>query len=558
MGGSDGADIVFRDGPVYTIDAASRWARAVAVRGGRIVAVGGDAEMRPFVTSRTEVIDLAGRMLLPGFQDAHVHPPSGGLDQMRVDLSRLGTVPDYLGAIASYAGSHPDASWITGGGWAMGAFPGGTPTADLLDSVVPDRPAFINNRDNHGAWVNNRALELAGITRGTPDPPDGRIERDAAGNPSGTLHEGAMRPVARLIPPVSHAERVQGLLLAQEYLHSLGITAWQDAVVGSYETFPDSFDVYLDVETSGRLTARVVGALWWERGRGLEQLEELVERRQRAGNGRFRATSVKLMVDGVAENFTAAMLDPYLKPGGGSSGNRGIDFIPRETLLEAVPALDAAGFQAHFHVIGDRACRNALDAIEAARLANGWSDTRPHLAHLQVVHPDDRARFRRLGATATFQPLWAAHEPQMDELTLPFLGSERGGWQYPLGSLAAAGASLAMGSDWPVSSPDPWWEIHVAVNHEMPAGYPYGAGAAGEVFMPEERIDLPAAIRAFTMGSAYVNHLDDITGSIEVGKHADLVVLDRDPFEAGLGALADTRVLLTMVEGRTVHEAPGF
>ncbi len=560
MAGRADADIVFLHGPVFTADAAGRWARAVAVADGRIAAVGTEADMRPFVGSRTELVDLRGRTLLPGIQDAHVHPPSGGLDRLRVDLSALGSLPDYQAAIAAYAAAEPDAPWILGGGWAMGAFPGGTPTTAMLDAVVPDRPAFLSNRDNHGAWVNSSALELARIDAATPDPPDGRIERDAAGRPTGTLHEGAMRLVRRLTPPVGHEEQVQGLLLAQGYLHSLGITAWQDAIVGDYETFSDSFEAYREVDASGRLTARVVGALWWRREAGLEQLEGFGERRAQAeaGNGRFRATSVKLMVDGVAENFTGAMIDPYLGSNGAPTGNRGIEFIPRDTLLEVVPALDAAGFQPHFHVIGDRACRDALDAVEAARLANGWTDTRPHLSHLQVVHPDDRPRFRRLGATATFQPLWAAHEPQMDELTIPFLGPLRSAWQYPLGSLAADGAMLAMGSDWPVSSPDPFWEIHVAVNHEMPADYPYGAGADDDIFLPDERIDLATALRAFTMGSAYVNHLDDVSGSIEVGKQADLVVLDRDLFEAAPTGIAGTRVVMTVVDGRVVHEDRGL
>jgi predicted amidohydrolase YtcJ len=553
-----GADIVFVNGPVFTADAAGRWARAVAVAEGRIVAVGSETEMRPFVGSRTELVDLAGRLLLPGIQDAHVHPPSGGLDRLRVDLSGVGSLAEYRAAISAYALGHPEAAWILGGGWAMGAFPGGTPTAEMLDAVVPDRPAFISNRDNHGAWVNTRALELAGITEGSPDPPDGRIERDELGRPTGTLHEGAMRLVRRLVPPVAREDQVQGLLLAQSYLHSLGITAWQDAIVGDYETFEDSYETYRDLDGNGRLTARVVGALWWRRDAGLEQIEELRERRSQDGPGRFRATSVKLMVDGVAENFTGAMLEPYVGAEGTGAKGRGISFIPRERLLEAVPALDAAGFQPHFHVVGDRACRDALDAVEAARRANGWTDTRPHLAHLQVVHPDDRPRFRRLGAAATFQPLWAAHEPQMDELTIPFLGPERSTWQYPIGSLAAQGATLAMGSDWPVSSPDPFWEIHVAVNREMPPGYPYGMGATGDPFLPKERIDLATALRAFTIGSAYVNHLDDVSGSIEVGKAADLIVLDRDPFETAPAGIAGTKVLLTLVDGRPVHDARGL
>jgi predicted amidohydrolase YtcJ len=270
----------------------------------------------------------------------------------------------------------------------------------------------------------------------------------------------------------------------------------------------------------------------------------------------LHATSVKIMADGVAENFTAAMTEPYLDADGRATTNLGLSFFSSDELLRLVPLLDGEGFGVHVHVIGDRAVHDALDAIETARQVNGWLDTRPHLAHLQVVNPTDRRRFRSLGVTANFQPLWAAHDPQLDDLTVPFLGPERAGWIYPIGSIAATGATLAFGSDWPVSSPDPLWAIHVAVNRTMPSAYPYGA--SDEPFLPGERITLRAAIRAYTMGTAYVNHLDAETGSIEVGKAADLVILDRDLLAEPTDEIADARVLMTLVDGRVVHESPGI
>jgi predicted amidohydrolase YtcJ len=549
------ADLVFTGGGVYTVDAVRRRAQAVAVRDGRIVAVGADADARDLIGPATELVDLRGRLLLPGFQDAHVHAPSGGLDRLRIDLSEAHDLPEYRALIKRYADEHRDADWLVGGGWAMDVFPGGTPTRELLDEIAPDRPVFINNRDNHAAWVNSRALELAGVNAGTVDPADGRIERDGAGAPSGTLHEGAMNLVRRLVPRASLDERLDGLLLAQDYLHSLGVTAWQDAIVGEYSTFQDPFDVYVTAAERGLLTARVRGALWFERGRGLEQLPFLLDRRERSRVGRFEATSVKIMADGVCENFTAAMLEPYLDRHGTVTDNRGIAFFDEGELREAAVALDAEGFQVHVHAIGDRAVRNALDAFEAARAANGANDHRHHLAHIQVVHPDDVPRFGALRVTANAQPLWAAYEPQMAELTIPFLGPERTSWQYPFRSLLAGGATMAFGSDWPVSSPNPMWEIHVAVNREEPPGYPYGAD--GGPFLPHERLDLPEAVAAATMGSAYVNHLDRETGSIETGKLADLVVLDRDPFEHPAGEISEARVDLTFVEGQRVFERAG-
>lgn len=554
------ADLVFTNGAVYTVDAVGRWAHAVAIRGGRIAAVGTDEDVDEHIGSSTEVVNLQGKMLLPGFQDAHIHAPSAGLDRLRIDLSELHGLDEYLQRVRTYADEHPEAEWVLGGGWAMDVFPGGTPTKDMLDTLVPDRPVFINNRDNHGAWVNSKALELAGVTKDTPDPADGRFERDEDGEPTGTLHEGAMNTVRRLIPPPTIEEQVRGILVAQEYLHSLGITAWQDAIVGTYSTIPDSYDAYLEVDGQGKLTARVIGALWWERDKGEEQIGFLLDRRAGAGKGRFHATSVKIMADGVCENFTAAMIDPYLGADGAPTDNRGISFFEAEALKAYVPRLDREGFQVHIHVIGDRACRDALDAIEAARRANGMNDNRHHLAHIQVVHPDDVPRFRRLGVAPNAQALWAAHEPQMDDLTIPFLGEERSSWQYPFASLVRTGAQLAMGSDWPVSSPNPFWEMHVAVNRTEPTDYPYVGpeGRIEEPLLPDERIDLPTAIRGFTMGSAYVNHLDDVTGSIEVGKLADLIVIDRNVLADPSDAFSDATVLLTLIEGEKVHEAPGL
>jgi predicted amidohydrolase YtcJ len=551
--GSGDADLAFVNGAVYTVDAARSWARAVAVRRGSIVGVGTDDEVGDLIGSGTEVVDLAGRMLVPGFQDAHVHPVYGGLDLLRCTLHDLTNQEDYLLAIKAYADEHPEREWILGGGWAMDAFPGGTPTKDLLDAIVPDRCVFLPNRDGHGVWVNSRALEVAGVTAATPDPPDGRIERSADGAPSGTLHEGAADLVGRLAPAPTSEEMVAALRKGQEYLHSLGITAWQDAIVD--ETGSEAnYAAYVDAAARGDLTARVVGALWWDRHRGEEQIAELVERRERGRVGRFAATSVKIMQDGVCENFTAAVLDPYLDAHGRPTDNRGISFVDPGALKGYVTELDRLGFQVHYHALAERAVREALDAIEAALIANGPADNRHHLAHIQVVHPDDVPRFRTLNAVANAQPLWAAHESQMDDLTIPFLGEPRWRWQYPFASLVRSGATLAMGSDWSVSSPDPLEEIHVAVNRSMPGGYPHRVDRR-DVFLPDERIDLATALSAFTMGSAYVNHLDRDTGSIEVGKLADLAVLDRDLFAHPVDEIAEATVEQTFVEGERVYAA---
>jgi predicted amidohydrolase YtcJ len=534
---------LFRGGSVF--DGHRYLGRAdVLVDGGRVVEVrpGGSATAGA-PSSTTEVVDLAGGLLAPGFTDAHVHPIQGGLERLRCDLSGLGTREEYVAAVRSYADAHPDREWVLGGGWAMPAFPGGNPLAADLDAVVPDRPVFLPNRDHHGAWVNSRALELAGVGRETPDPPDGRIERDAAGNPTGTLHEGATSLVSRYLPRTTGADYRAALLAGQDYLHSLGVTSWQDAIVGSYSGMDDPASTYLDAVAGGELRSHVVGALWWDRRLGVEQVEDLVGRREALTGGRFRATTVKIMQDGVAENWTAAMLDPYLDRCGHATDNRGHSFVDAATLREAVQALDAAGFQVHVHAIGDRGVRETLDAMAGTDPAR-----RHHIAHLQLVHPDEVPRFAELGVAANIQALWAVHDEQMTELTIPFLGEERSRWQYPFGALHRAGARLVAGSDWPVSAPDPLAAIHTAVTRTA-----YGdAGRAGtEPFLPEQALDLATAFAAYTSGSAWANHRDD-AGTVAEGAVADLVVLDRDPFAAPTQDVGAARVTSTWIEGHPV------
>jgi predicted amidohydrolase YtcJ len=550
----DPADLVLTGGHVHTVDPGRPRAEAVAVRGERIVAVGSAADVAPRIGPRTRVIDLADRLLLPGFQDAHVHPVSGGLDQLQCDVRDSRGREGVLATIRAYVAANPDLPWIVGSGWSMADFPNGTPRREDLDGIIPDRPVFIPNRDGHSTWVNTKALELVGIDRDTPDPADGRIERDPDGTPTGALHEGAADAVERLLPPATGDDLVAGLRRGQAYLHSLGITAWQDAIVDERTQ-----SIYRRGAEQGWLTGRVEAAMWWDRERGDEQVDELVERSRTGSFGRLRVNSVKLMQDGVLETFTGAMLDPYLGADGSPTTNRGISFIDPERLPGWVTKIDGAGLQPHFHAIGDRAVRECLDAVEAARSANGLSDTRPHIAHIQVIHPDDVSRFAALDVVANAQALWASHEDQMDVLTIPFLGPERTTWQYRFGSLVRSGARLAMGSDWGVSSPDPLLAIEVAVTRSAPAVVePSMNPARREPFLPEQALSLEEAVRACTAGSAYVNHLDADTGSIEVGKLADLIVIDRDLFASGAVRIGGAEVLATFVGGIAVFEDPAL
>jgi predicted amidohydrolase YtcJ len=526
--------IVHHDGPAP---------EAVAVTEGRITAVGARIDVEQLIGSATTVLRLNGETLLPGFQDAHIHPVQGELTAERCDLSEL-TADRFDDTIRSYAAAHKDRQWVEGGGWSTTDFPDAAPRREGLDALVPGRPAFLWSRDGHSAWVNSRALELAAISATTPDPPGGIIVRDADGSPSGTLREGAISLVEDLVPPPTAEEHHAALVSVQRRLHAVGITAWQDASVYDTAACARQLDAYRAAAQAGTLEARVVAALFWDPRHGVAQIEGFLEQRDTAKVGRLRADTVKIWVDGVVEGgLTAAMLDPYLDEQGRITDNRGMALVAPDALREAVVALDRQGFQAHLHAIGDAAVRSALDAIEAARRINGPSDLRHHLAHIQVIHPTDLPRFGSLGVVATMQPIWACHEPAMDEQTIPFLGPERTTWQYPFASLLRNGARLAGGSDWPVSSANPLREMEVGVTRID------DFDRTREPFLPDERLSLDEALAAFTIGSAYVSHLDAETGTIEIGKLADLTLLDRNLRDADAGPIGDAKVLTTWVEG---------
>jgi hypothetical protein len=564
---SDGpADLVFTGGRIRSPAHPSGFVQAAAVRGGLIQAVGTDEEIKRVTGPDTRVVELGGQLAVPAFGDAHVHAVAGGLESLRCNLVGLRTRQESLAAVAAYCAGLGSDAWVLGGGWTMSAFPGGLPTAADLDPVTGGRPAFLPNRDHHSAWVNTAALERAGVDARTPDPPDGRIERDAARRATGALHDGAMRLVAELVPPAGAAELRAGLLAAQAHLHSLGITRFQDACVGAAAELgiPDVFETYRQAATDGALTCHVVGALWWDRSRGLGQIDDLLARRERAdgepggreradgepaGRGRFRATTVKLMLDGVCETFTAAMSAPYL----GRHGERGRLFIDPDTLREATGRLAAEGFQLHFHAIGDRAVAAALDALEALP-ARQRRAARHHLAHLQFIAPQDMGRFRALDAVANFQPLWACNEPQMEELTLPFVGPERAAWQYLIGSLARGGTRIAFGSDWPISSADPLQEIHVAVNRVKSErlGRP-GEPECEDPFLPAQAITVDDAIGAFTSGVDWVNHEEHAAGILMPGMRADVAVLDQDLYAIPPAEIGSTSVVMTVASGRVVY-----
>ncbi len=532
------ADLLLSNGMIYTVDAERSRAEAVAIADGAIVYVGNADGAVAHQGPDTQVIDLGGRLVLPAFQDCHIHPISGGIEALTVDLNGLGNVEAYAQAIAAYAEAHPDEPWITGGGWSVSVFgPGALAPKEIIDAVVPDRPVYLSSSDGHTGWANTKALEAAGITADTPDPLSGRIDRDpATGEAIGSLQEGAMNLVRAHVPPTELDRRLAGLRYAVDMLNGYGITSIQVASARRPQ-----LEAYRELDERGELTLRAVASLWWDRERGEEQIDDMVALREEFTQGRVRATTVKIMQDGVLENFTAALLEPYLQ----HDGSRGFPMVDPEALKSAVANLDRRGFQVHFHAIGDAAVRQSLDAVEAARMQNGDLGHRHHISHLELIHPDDVPRFQQLQVIANFQPLWAASSPHITELTIPYLGPERSQWLYPLGGVLDAGAMLAFGSDWSVSTANPFPQIETALTRQ--------GGGAEEPFLPEQRIDLASAVEAFTINAAFVNGIEEQTGSIEVGKLADLVVVDRNLFEIDPRNISDAQVLLTLMEGVAVH-----
>ncbi|WP_060888231.1 amidohydrolase [Streptomyces caniscabiei] len=538
------ADIVFTGGTVRTGAPDGSVHGALAVTGGRITALG--AQALDARGPRTTVVDLAGGALLPAFGDGHAHPVMGGLGLAGVPVRERGSVEEIVETVRGWAAEHPETEWITGDGFDPWLAPDGRFDARWLDDAVPDRPVVLRTMDHHTAWVNSEALRRAGYTTGTPDPAGGEIlRRDGSAEPLGTLREfGALGPVLALIPTASHEAQVAALREAATRFAAAGVTWVQDAWVE-----PHQADVWVTAATTGPglpLRADLAFVLepdgWRERVLRFSADRDKVES---SAPGLLTARSVKFFADGVIEAGTAALLDPYTD----CPHSHGIANWSHEELAEAVTAVDALGFRAHLHAIGDGGVRMALAAIEAAARANGVRDRRPVIAHAQLIAPGDLARFAALGVVANLQPLWAQPDPLMTELTLPRIGPERGARQYQIAALLASGARLSFGSDWPVTAHEPLRGIATAVTRQTPEGVPEGG------WLPEERIDIDTALAAYSAGCAHQAFEEKDWGALRPGMRADLVHLAADPAGTAPADLAHLPVLGTWLAGRRTHDA---
>ncbi len=541
------ASIVFHTGKVYTVNERQPWASAIAVKNERIVYVGDDEGALELVGPDTRVVNLAGKMLLPGFQDAHVHPIEAGMSYLGCSLHGATSIAEYLKVLETCNRSFPESTFVDGGGWTMDLFPNGLPDKKLIDSVIPARPVILKSATGHQLWVNSAALEMAGIDSESIDPPRGRIDRYPASKvPSGSLQENsAMNLVLDARPTYSEEQMVAALQFGQFYLNQYGVTSVQDALLklDGNEAYVGG-PTYMALEESGNLTLKVSGAIVWNTDLGMEQISRILVARERFSTRRLKARSVKIWLDGVLEVHTAALLEPYSDKEDGTTGEL---LIPPKMLREVITKLDALDFQIHFHAIGDAAIRASLDAIEVARSINGEKDNRHHISHIQLFNPADIPRFAELGVAANFQPYWAWADKFITELTIPKLGEERSQWLYPIKSLLDSGALVVFGSDWFVSSGNPLLGIETAITRRDPLTN------ESAPFLDHQRVGLSAALKAYTLNSAYINFIEHETGSIEVGKQADLTVLDKNLFDLKSSEISEASVLLTLIDGQRVY-----
>lgn len=541
------ADAVYRHGRIYTVDAERRWVEAVAIKNGRFVAVGSDADIAPYIGTATRVVDLAGRMAMPGIHDMHMHPVEGGF-QAQVECTFPFTTPiaDIVRKVGECAANKSKGDWIRGGQWAAESLDGATPpTRAMLDAVAPDHPVFLIDSTFHNAWVNSAALAALGIEASTPDPKGGTIVRDAAGAATGILFDNAAYFAMKRLPKRSDAEYQAAARWAVAKVTALGVVAMKDALADGYAT-----RAYAALDRAGKLDMRVATSRPWRATWTESDADEGRNREHWADDqtAHVRTGFAKIFVDGIPPTRTALMLEPYLPDAKHGHGFRGEPTHSQADLVAGVIELDKLGLTVKMHATGDGALRAALDAIAAARKANGDSGLRHEIAHAELVSPEDLPRFKALGAIAELSPiLW--YPSPLVEMMADVMGRERAERFWPIRSLGEAGALMVYGSDWPsVSpSPSPWPGIEAMVTRRDPYGVAPGALGA------EQAIPLADAIAIFTRNGAYAMRMEKDSGSIEVGKLADLIVLDRNLFEIPVEQISDTVVQETVFEGRVVH-----
>ena len=546
------ADLVLKNGVIYTVDEQRTIAKALAIQGDTIVYVGDDAGAEALVGDETKVIDLEGRLVLPGLIDSHAHATSGVSDIYEVALYGIGSVEEYQKTIADFIAATPGLTAVQGAGWINSVFGPKGPTAATLDEVASEIPAVLYSEDYHSAWVNSKTLELAGVSKDTPDPEGGIIERDEEGNPLGTLRESAMDLVAEVIPAYSNEQYLEGLEYFQDFAHSLGLTTvYIPSLPGGDEAAQQALH---DFETSGNMAIRFPTAANVEPQDDLSIVEDLVARREAEKGGYYQIVAAKIFMDGVLEGGTAYLEKPYLH----QEGN-GELLWDAEKYNQMCAALDKAGMQIHVHSIGDAATRIALDGFEYARQQNGERDARNMITHLQLINPEDLDRFADLDVIPVPQPYWFVVDTYYHQ-AVEYVGQERADQQYPMKSFFERGVKVASASDYPVSwPPDPMLAIEIGVSRTVPYESEIYVDPDFETPLnPDERVTVEDMIESFTINGAYAIFMEDQLGSLEVGKKADFIVLSQNILEIDPREIHKTIVLLTFFEGQEVYRSEEY
>ncbi len=541
----DPADVIITNAKVYTVNSKQPWAEAIAIRGDKVVAVRNSKDIEAFRGPATKSIDARGHLLLPGFTDCHIHFMDGSLGLTRVDLNGAGSIAEIQKRVKAYADAHPKEQWILGMGWTYPTFaPSGLPDKRILDAVVPDRPVYLVAFDGHSSWANSKALEMAGITRTTPDPANGKIMRDSNGEATGALKEAAGDLIAKAAPKPTREERLDALRKGIQEANRVGLTRVHSAG-GDFE-YLDLFD---EVRKSGDLTLRFYMAYFLDPPElTSEQLAKIEEARRTYHDDWISGGVVKTMLDGVVEAHTAAMLTPYSD----DPTQSGKLFWEPEKYKQAVAEMDKRGLQVFTHAIGTRAVRVALDAYQNAATNNHTHDARHRIEHIETITAEDIPRFGKQGVIASMQPLHAYPDDDTLKIWARNAGPERASRAFPWHSIEQNGGVLAFGSDWPVVTLNPWFGIQNAVTRQTREGQP------ADGFVPKERVSLPDAIKGYTLGAAFAGRRENLEGSLEPGKLADLIIVSQNLFEIRPADIFKTEVLLTMVGGKVVYESPAW
>ena len=546
---SEVADLVLKNGYIYTVDSLQTVAEAVAVKDEKIIFVGKDLNVEKFIGLSTKVIDLKKKLVLPGFIDSHCHPAYGAAHQLfDVMLNGLKSVKEYQKAIKNFADAHPNDKYIKGRGWVNTLFGKTGPDKKLIDEIVNDRPVVISDDGGHAKWVNSKTLELAGITKYTKDPEGGVIERDPkTGEPTGTLRENAADLVNKIFPDYTVDQLEKAIESYQKMAASFGITTSHDA---SVDVDGNDFNAYRNLEQDKKLSMRFRSSLYVDPEKDTEQIKSIIADREKCKGKLFQANSAKIFIDGVIEGSTGYLKAPY-KHLPNSYG----EFLWKKDKLNKVCAeLDKNKFQIHVHSIGDAATSVTLDAFGYAVDKNGKRDSRNSITHLQLVDQKDFQRFKELGVVALPQPYWFAKDDYYYNIQVPYLGQKRADEEYPMKSFFDAGVVVASASDYAVTIPcNPLNAIQSGITRSK-----LDVTDPKEILWPEERVSLEQMIQSFTINGAYANFLEKETGSIEVGKSADMIVLDKNLFEIPVTEISKAKVLLTIFKGRETFKKKSF